>query len=397
MNYYIRFTAFPVVMLLSLIAILNAGDALLYVLGFGLLIVLLGDALFGDDIEEADPKHTGILNFLMYTHLPLLGLIFMAFLWQLAPGDWLGIGAMLESTGWQVMSNHLEFSFFDGFLSAILVAVMIGAGGTIVGHELTHRTSDKIAMFFGRWLLAFSNDCSFSIEHVYGHHVRLGTPDDPATARRGENTYRFIVRSTIGSYLSAWELEKERLDKLGFSIWGPKSRMMTGNLMILSLYVVAFAAAGWFGVFCWLLTSMAGKSLLEFVNFIEHYGIVRNRATTPVLPRHSWNSNKLFSSVWMYNLTRHSDHHSRGDAPFWDLKAYPETLMMPFGYAGTVMLCACPPLWRKVVDPMILEWDRIYASEEELALAKKANEESGSEVLIKACSSDLYASVPTAA
>jgi len=390
MNYYLRYMAFPFAMLLSLMAILNGGDALLYLLGAGLGLILLGDAVLGDEVDDADPQHTFILNLFMYAHLPLLFLILTAFLWQIAPGDWLGIGAGLERLGWQVMDNHVQFSLLDGLISATLVAVMIGAGGTIVGHELTHRTSDKVAMFFGRWLLAFSNDCSFAIEHVYGHHIRLGTHDDPATARRGENTYKFIVRSTVGSYLGAWELEKQRLSKTGDSVWGLKSRMMSGNLMSLSLFVLAYFAAGWFGVLCWLLTSMAGKSLLEFVNFIEHYGIVRNRVTTPVMPRHSWNSNKRFSSVWMYNLTRHSDHHSRGDAPFWDLKAYPNSLMMPYGYAGTIMLSVFPPLWRKVVDPMVLEWDRHFASEEELVLAKQANEESGSEVFIQACSSALY-------
>ncbi|PCJ14681.1 MAG: alkane 1-monooxygenase [Gammaproteobacteria bacterium] len=391
MNYYLRYMAFPFAMLMALLTILNGGDALFYLMGIGLLVILLGDALLGDEVEDSNPQFTFLLNIFMYAHLPLLLLILVAFMWQIAPGDWLSIGASLESLGWNVMGNHAEFSLLDGLMSGVIVAVMIGAGGTIVGHELTHRTSDKVAMFFGRWLLAFSNDCSFSIEHVYGHHVRLGTADDPATARRGENTYRFIVRSTVGCYLGAWSLEKARLDKIGASIWGPKSRMMSGNLMSLALFVLAFSAAGWFGVVCWLVTSMAGKSLLEFVNFIEHYGIVRNRMTTPVMPRHSWNSNKRFSSVWMYNLTRHSDHHSRGDAPFWDLKAYPESLMMPYGYAGTILLSAFPPLWRRVVDPMVLEWDRHYASEEELALAKKANEESGSEVFLQACSAPLYA------
>ena len=390
MNYYLRYMSFPVIMALSLAAILHGGNALLVVTVLGLFILLIGDALFGDDIEDADPKHVSILNFFMYAHLPLLFLMFIAFLWQLAPGDSLGIGAALENAGFSVMENHLNFSLFHSVLTAILVGVMIGAGGTIVGHELTHRTSDKVAMFFGRWLLAFSNDCSFSIEHVYGHHIRLGTPNDPATARRGENIYKFILRSTLFSYLSAWEIEKTRLDKQGLSIWGPQSKMLRGNLMILSLFVLAYIVAGWVGVGWWLVTSLFGKSLLEFVNFIEHYGLVRNMETTPVLPRHSWNSNKLFSSVWMYNLTRHSDHHSRGDAPFWELKAYPDTLMMPFGYPGTIMLSAIPPLWHRIVNPLVLEWDKNYATKEELALAKQANAESGIDLLIEANKDPIY-------
>ncbi len=392
MSYYLRYMTFPAAMILSLAAILHGGYALISMAVLGLIFLLLGDALLGDETEEADPKYTQILNFFMYAHLPLLFMIFFAFLWQLAPGDWLGIGATLESFGWSVMQNHLEFSFVDGLVALFITGIMIGAGGTIVGHELTHRTSDKVAMFFGRWLLAFSNDCSFAIEHVYGHHIRLGTPHDPATARRGDNIYKFIIRSSLLSYLSAWEIEKERLAKTGKSIWGPSSQMLRGNLMILSLFVLAYAVAGWAGVGWWLATSLFGKSLLEFVNFIEHYGIVRNMETTPVLPRHSWNSNKRFSSVWMYNLTRHSDHHARGDVPFWNLKAYPDTLMMPYGYAGTILLSAFPPLWHRIVDPMILEWDKKYATEEELKLAKKANAESGLDILLQANKDPIYQS-----
>lgn len=390
MTYYLRYITFPVAMVLSLAAILHGGYALVTFAGLGLVVLLLGDALLGDETEEAKPRYPQLLNFFMYAHLPLLFLIFFAFLWQLAPGDWLGIGAALESFGWPVMENHVAFSLFDGLLAAFIVGIMIGAGGTIVGHELTHRTSDKVAMFFGRWLLAFSNDCSFSIEHVYGHHIRLGTPLDPATARRGENIYKFIIRSSIFSYLSAWEIEKHRLAKQGQSIWGPNSKIMRGNLMILSLYVLAYLVAGWLGVVWWLGTSLFGKSLLEFVNFIEHYGLVRNMETTSVEPRHSWNSNKRFSSVWMYNLTRHSDHHARGDAPFWDLKAYPDSLMMPFGYAGTILLSTIPPLWHRIVGPMVLEWDKHYATKEELALAKKANAESGLDLFITANKDPLY-------
>lgn len=390
MTYYFRYLAFPIAMFVGLLTLLQGGYALLVFTLAGIVLMLVGDAFLGDETEEAHPKYTKILNGFMYAHLPLLFLILIAFLWQIAPGDWLGIGATLESFGWSVMANHQQFSFFDSALAIVIVGIMIGAGGTIVAHELTHRTSDKLAMVIGRWLLAFSNDCSFSIEHVYGHHIRLGTDQDPATARRGENIYKFIIRSTIFSYLSAWQIEKSRLAKKGQSVWGIHSQMMRGNLMILSLFLLAYIAAGWVGVAYWFVASMFGKSLLEFVNFIEHYGIVRNSDTTSVLPRHSWNSNKRFSSVWMYNLTRHSDHHARGDAPFWDLKAYPDTLMMPYGYVGTLLLTIFPPLWRRKVDPMILEWDRKYASSEELRLAKQANEASGSALLLQANQDPLY-------
>ncbi|MBV1870260.1 MAG: alkane 1-monooxygenase [Gammaproteobacteria bacterium] len=390
MGYYLRFTSLPIVILLVTLVILNAGDALLITGVIGIVVLFAGDALMGDDIEDANPQHTFFLNFLLYSHLPLLLLVSTAFMWQIAPGDWMGIGATLESMGWDVMSNHREFSLLDGIFAGGFIAGMIGAGGSLVGHELTHRTSDKVAMFFGRWLLAFSNDAAFSIEHVYGHHRHLGTDKDPATAKRGENLYSFLIRSSIFTYVSAWNIEKARLETKGDSVWGPKSRMMTGNLMSLSLFVCAYLIAGWLGVFAWLAMSVGAKLALEAVNYIDHYGIVRD-GNTPVKPHHSWNSNKKFSSIWMYNLTRHSDHHARGEVPFWNLKAYPELLMMPYGYVGTLALSACPPLWRRVVHPLLLTWDNTYASADEVKLAKEANAASGCDILSQADSLPLYA------
>jgi alkane 1-monooxygenase len=146
--------------------------------------------------------------------------------------------------------------------------------------------------------------------------------------------------------------------------------------MSATLITLAFAMGGLEAAAFFIVCALWGKSLLEIVNYMEHYGMVRNPAT-PVQPRHSWNTNRRISSWTMFNLTRHSHHHAQGEVPYQDLKPYPDAPMMINGYLTTILIAMIPPLWHKLMTPKVLAWDRDYATAEELALAAHANEKSG--------------------
>jgi hypothetical protein len=279
-------------------------------------------------------------------------------------------------SGWDMQVARATITSGNLVGGVLTCGLLIALAGTNVGHELTHRTWDKTAMIIGRWMLAMSCDASFAIEHVYGHHLNIATKKDPATARRGENTYAFIIRSTIFSYLSAWEIEKTRLAKRGLSVWSWHNRMHAGNLMSLTYFIGFYLAAGWLGVGAFLAASLWAKSLLEFVNYMEHYGIVRVPGTK-VEPRHSWNANQRISGYVLYNLTRHSNHHAEGDAPFWRLSPYPDSPMMKYGYLTMIVFTMVPPLYRKMMIPKLKDWDQRFATPAERKLAQEANAASG--------------------
>jgi alkane 1-monooxygenase len=134
--------------------------------------------------------------------------------------------------------------------------------------------------------------------------------------------------------------------------------------------------AGVTGAVFLIVTSIFGKFVLEVVNFMEHYGMVRN-PDVPVQPRHSWNTNKRLSSWTMFNLTRHSHHHAQGEVPYHELKSYQDAPMMIGGYLTTMLVALVPPLWNKLMVPKVLAWDQNYATQEELMLANEANRNSG--------------------
>ncbi|WP_397380322.1 alkane 1-monooxygenase [Pseudomonas sp.] len=375
--HYLKYFLFHGVGLLSAAAILAGGAWMTAGLIGILMFYLVGDALCGDDTSTPDFKHPAILTVQLWLALPLLSFIVFCALWSFSSGDFLGFGAALtQLSGYDVIAAREATSAWHYVSCALLTGLMIGMVGTIPAHELTHRTWDPISMLVGRWLLAFSFDTIFSIEHVYGHHRYVSTREDPATAPRGRNVYFHVLASTIKGNISAWNIEKKRLKRKGHSLFGWHNAVIRGHLMSVLLVAFAFFVGGWETALFFTLIALAGKSLLEIVNYMEHYGMVRDPAT-PVQPRHSWNTNKRISSWSMFNLTRHSHHHAQGEVPYQDLKPFPDAPMMINGYLTTLIVALIPPLWHKLMTPKVLEWDRHYATPQERQMASEANARSG--------------------
>lgn len=382
--HYLKYFMFHIIGLLSLAMLIGGG---MWVTG-GLLAVLtfymLGDAVCGDDTSTPHFQHPGILTFQLWMALPLLTAIVLAFMWSVSSGDPMGIGALiLEHFGYDAVTARDATHWGHHVSGVLLTGLMIGMIGTIPGHELTHRTWDPVSLFIGRWLLAFSFDTVFSIEHVYGHHRYVSTTEDPATAPRGRNVYFHVLLSTIKGNISAWKIEQKRLKRDGHSIFSPHNAVIRGYLMSAALLAIA-AWMGGMHVAAWFLAAgLWGKSLLEIVNYMEHYGMVRDPAT-PVQPRHSWNTNRRISSWSMFNLTRHSHHHAQGEVPYQDLKPFQDAPMMIGGYLTTLVVAMIPPLWHKLMTPKVLAWDWDYATAAERELARKANHESHIPEMMKA-------------
>lgn len=263
----------------------------------------------------------------------------------------------------------------------ILTGLMIGVLGTVTAHELTHRTWDPVSLLIGRWLLAFSYDTGFSIEHVYGHHRYVSTEHDPATAPRGRNVYFHVVASTCKGNISAWKIEAERLKRKHLRLFSWHNAYLRGVLMSVVLVAMSWAVAGWTGVAGFSAVALFGKALLEIVNYMEHYGMVR-LPDQPVQPRHSWNTNSRITSWAMFNLSRHSHHHAQGEVPYQDLMPLPQAPMMLGGYLTTIILALVPPVWHRLMTPKVIEWDRRFASAEERALSLRASQRSGLQDLV---------------
>ncbi len=375
--HYLKFFLFHGVGLLSAIALLAGGPLSSAGLVAILALYMVGDAVCGDDTSTPTYRHPWLLTAQLWLALPLLSLIVFAAVWSVCPGDPLGFGRSLTlATGYDLLAARAATAPVHHVSAWIVTGLMIGMVGTIPAHELTHRTWDRVSMFVGRWLLAFSFDTTFAIEHVYGHHRYVSTEEDPATAPRGRNVYFHIVASTLKGNVSAWRIERDRLEKRRLAVWSWRNAVLRGHLMSVALVAGAWAMGGWRAAAFFTACALWGKALLEIVNYMEHYGIVRDPAT-PVQPRHSWNTNRRISSWSMFNLTRHSHHHAQGEVPYQELRPYADAPMMINGYLTTLVVAMIPPLWHHLMTPKVLAWDRDFASDDERRLAARASARSG--------------------
>lgn len=334
------------------------------------IIIIGGDLIFGDDKSHPEFQKTKFLNLLLYLNLPLIYILVIVSIWM--SGD-----STLPSWGTSLLAarNNTTLLHLAGYV--FVTGLLVGAAGTNVGHELTHRKKDRFDMFIGNWFLALTWDCAFAIEHVYGHHKYVATSEDPATAKRGQNPYLFIINSTIFSHRNAWVIEKERLKKNGHYQFSFQNRMLIGYGRSGLITLGAYLLSGWAGIIMFLLIAIGGKVMLEGVNYMEHYGLIREKGA-PILPKHSWNTNKRVSSFLLYNLTRHSSHHENTSLEFWELKAYPNSPLMPGGYLSCVYLVLFAPwIYHRIMAPKLQNWDSNYANDNERALAKIQNQNSG--------------------
>lgn len=256
---------------------------------------------------------------------------------------------------WGIQNPNLETYEIVGRI----VAVGIGSGvlGINVAHELGHRhTWYEKAM--AKALLLSSLYMHFYIEHNKGHHRWVSTPHDPASARRGESLYAFIARSVAMGYVSAWRIETQRLRKAGLPLWNPlHNEMLRFTLLQAALVVSIGLVFNWVTVLYFLGTAAVGISLLETVNYIEHYGLSRKKNAAGgyerTLPVHSWNSNHLLGRILLFELTRHSDHHYMPQRPYQVLRHFDEAPQMPFGYPTMMTIATLPPLWFWVMHRQI--------------------------------------------
>ncbi len=380
---YLKYYISPITIILAIYTCsAGAYHSTLFFIGFSLFIIL-GDIFIREDANEDQYSHVYLLDLPMYINFPLLMILVAITVFVLSNDPSIAFAEILKNyLNIDLVNMRQSITLSDSIFLTALTGLFIGIMGTVPGHELVHRKKSKFDMFMGNWLLAFSWDCAFAVEHVYGHHKHVGLPSDPATAKRGENIYLFILRAIIKEQKDAWNIELSQAKRREQPLFTIRNRMFIGYLKSLSITCIAYLIGGFSGLLIFLLCAFIAKSLLEVINYSEHYGLIRVSGE-PVYPRHSWNSNSTMSSIYLYNVTRHSSHHEKANLKYWELKSYNDAPMMPQGYLTMLyMALFLPHFFHKMMAKKLIEWDRSYATEEERVLALEQNKKSGIPLLL---------------
>ncbi len=297
-----------------------------------LLELLIPKGWNTDEASETDLSNPGLYyNLLLYSLVPIQWIFMYYFLSQQNEGT--------EALTWW---GHV-----------FAMGLMCGIIGINVGHELGHRSA-RSERFLGELLLLSSLENHFLPYHNRGHHTNVGTPKDPASARRNEWLFVFWFRSQIGSYIQAWQIETQRMritKRLWFSL---RNKMVVYTLAHLGLLFFIFFNFGAVALYAFIGASIFGIILLETVNYIEHYGLARklkpNGKYELVKRYHSWNSNHLLGRAILFELSRHSEHHYKPDKPYQLLSRHESAPNMPTGYPGMMLLAFLPPLFFRIMN-----------------------------------------------
>ncbi|WP_405182102.1 alkane 1-monooxygenase [Nocardia sp. NBC_01377] len=305
------------------------------------LLIPLLDLAIGDDHSNVRDEDYESLSedryyrWCTYLFLPLqlTGLIVAGYLW-----------------------SDIGLNLLDKIGLATTLGVVSGIGIN-AAHELGHR-SEHLERRMAKLALAQSGYGHFFVEHNRGHHVRVATPADPASGRFGESLWEFLPRTIFGGLRSALTLERERLSRKDKPWFSPDNHILQAWSLTFALFATMILAFGHAIIPFLLLQALIGIVLVEAVNYIEHYGLLRPRRPdgrfARCSPRDSWNSDRLVTNVFLFHLQRHSDHHINPGRRYQTLRGHEQAPQLPGGYASMILLAAVPPLWRAVMDHRVL-------------------------------------------
>jgi hypothetical protein len=377
MKFYInaRYLIVPVSSIITIFGIfLGSTYAWTGVILFGLYTII--DTLTKDIHLKAEVDNNGnsygikfFQYLVMYVMLPVFVTIQVFLAWRLYQYT---SGVILQN----LSLGPIEYQ--NGISGINLIGAIISSGlwaglGIIYGHELSH--NKKEGFFVSRLIMALSGASHFTYAHVYNHHLDLGHEDDPATAPRGRNVYLHTWLSHAGQSKFSFDMEAKKLKNQGKSFINKDNRWLLGYLYSLPSIFLFVWSGGVIGLLALATVWILSNFLLEALNFMGHYGLIRKDG--PVEHRHSWDNDSVFTSWFFIEIGRQCDHHVRGETYFWEL----DDVGGPnygIGYFTLFVLTLYPPLFKKFVQKHLDNWDKNYATEEERSIANKFNEDTSS-------------------
>lgn len=242
-----------------------------------------------------------------------------------------------------------QFSAFELVFSMLSLGVA-GSISITASHELTHKRDP-----FRRWMARFglSLVCygHFEYNHVYGHHKDAATDEDNHTAWADESFYTYLLRTVQGGFTFCLRPENKRYRMIQFFVFSILIVVLLGVFVSLQAVILFLGQA--------VIAVLA----LEATAYIEHYGLMRqfrNSKLEPMSLHHSWDSYHRFSNYIAFMLPRHADHHKSASKDYFLLQSNNQSPTLPFGYPVMILVALVPPLWKKIMDPLLLQAQNTY-------------------------------------
>lgn len=184
----------------------------------------------------------------------------------------------------------------------------------------------------GRLLLSLTWYEHFFTEHLRGHHARVGTLEDPGTARFGETFWRFLLRSWPGEFQSAWRIGSLEAQRRGRGGW--YNPVVHGLGLELAVTTGVALIGGWRGLILYVAHVALATGLVMAVSYFEHWGLRRGSRLGPA---DAWDCDAPITHFVALGLARHADHHMNALRPYYELELREGSPRLPHGYFRMVV------------------------------------------------------------
>ena len=303
-----------------------------------LLEIILKDKDFSSNYSEKQIENkltNKIFDYLLYGNIPLVFILLFS--------------------GIYILSNN-SLMIYEIIGITLSLGILLATNGINVAHELGHRKS-VTERTLSKLLLIPCLYMHFYLEHNFGHHKNVATPEDPATSKHNQTVYSFWITSVFNQYLNAWNIQKGILDRSNKGFLSINNDMIWYHIIQFAYLFLVYSFFGFQGLIYAIICGVISFLFLETINYIEHYGLVRKKLTTGryerVQPHHSWNSNHIIGRIVLYELTRHSDHHYKSSKKYQVLENKQSSPQLPYGYPTSILIALFPPLWFKIINPRL--------------------------------------------
>jgi alkane 1-monooxygenase len=143
----------------------------------------------------------------------------------------------------------------------------------------------------------------FCPSHVKYHHKTVATPEDPVTARMNESVNEYFLRCIPGKMIEVWKMGSSK--RSHWFTW--KNQMLRHLALSLSILLSIIAWRGLIAGFFSIVTSLMCMLMIETVNYVEHYGLLREKDPKtglyePVNIKHSWNAPQVITNYMLFKL-----------------------------------------------------------------------------------------------
>ncbi len=252
------------------------------------------------------------------------------------------------------LANH-DTAIYQTALLVITAGIFSALYAQNPAHELIHHGT-RFERLVGLSLFSTSCYTGAKLAHVHSHHLLVATEQDPTSAKYNQSLYAYLPAAIAVNLFGWWGSQSKSEAQSLF-----RKRVLLENCFGYSLSLVWIilitSLFGGFALLFFLLQSFVGILVLEMMNYIGHYGLVRKVDSfgrlENVSERHAWDCDLPFSNLVLISVQKHADHHINPNKAYGELRCVANSPRLPLSYPLLFLLTLVPVWWRAVIHPRL--------------------------------------------